>query len=84
MARQKDRGRETIMSNAQHAGNSVQHPLVHRYSFPPCLIPSVDLICIATDGAKSTYTTTSHSLLAQPVSSSSDFMICAPFANHTV
>jgi hypothetical protein len=34
--------------------------------------------------AKRAYLTTCHSLLAQSLSTSSDFMICMPFAKHIV
>jgi hypothetical protein len=66
------------------AADCLQRPLVPRFRFQQRLRRSVDMICIATDCAKSTYKTTFRSLLAQSVSKSSDFMICAPFANHIV
>jgi hypothetical protein len=66
----------------RHAGDGFQRPLCSR--FQPRLMPSVDMICIATDCAKRTYITTFRQLLAQSVSKSSDFMICVPFANHRV
>ena len=37
----------------------------------------VAMMCIANDCAKSTYKTTFHQLLAQSLSKSSDFLICA-------
>ena len=52
--------------------------------FWPQLTAGVDMICIATDCAKSPETTTLHQLLAQSLSKSSNFMICVPLANHRV
>ena len=64
--------------------NKTVAPLVPRCAYRRRLRPGVDMICIATDCAKRTSTTTFHSLLAQALSKSSDFMICVPFANHRV
>jgi hypothetical protein len=57
---------------------------VLRSGFRQQLKAGVDMICMATDCAKSSYTTLFRSLLAQSVSKSSDFMIGVPFANHIV
>jgi hypothetical protein len=76
--------RKSVPGPAQQrpGADCLQRPL--RSRFRQQLRPGVDMICIATDCAKSTYKTTFSSLLAQSLSKSSDFMICAPFANHTV